>query len=34
MKTQLIAATVLLYSLLATALIALSEAADYWATFP
>jgi hypothetical protein len=34
MKLNLIAASVLLYSLLAAALIALSEAADYWAMFP
>lgn len=34
MKLHIITATILLYSLLATALIALSNASDYWTLFP
>lgn len=34
MKLHIITAMILLYSLLATALIALSDAGDYWTLFP
>jgi hypothetical protein len=34
MKLHIITATILLYSLLATALIALSDSGEYWTLFP